>query len=100
MTDITGENIDNWCPNINDCPDIEIDRECDKYKGITNADRIRNMTNEELAEWLHNITQFYKDDDVEQLEPMVSIYDLDKELDIIVRDSYGDLLEWLQKEVE
>ena len=67
---------------------------------MTNGDKIRAMTDEELAEWLHNITQYYEDDDVEQLEPMVSIYDLDKKQDIEVRDSYGDLLGWIRKEVE
>lgn len=61
----------------------------------TNADRIRSMTDEELAEWMHNITQF---DDSGQ-GPMVCIYDLDRKEDIEMPDSYGDLLEWLQKEV-
>lgn len=41
-----------WCYVINDCPDIEFERECNKYDGKTNADRIRRMTDEELAEFL------------------------------------------------
>lgn len=61
----------------------------------TNADRIRNMTDEELAEWLHNIAQ-YEDADG---EPLVSIYDLDKKEEVELYDSYGNLLEYLQKEV-
>ena len=60
-----------------------------------NADRIRNMTDEELAEWIHNISH-----DNEAEEPNVCIYDLDQEKEIVLYDSYGDLLEWLQAEVE
>ena len=62
---------------------------------MTNADRIRNMTDEELAEWIHNISH-----DNEAGEPNVCIYDLDKEEEIVLYDSYGDLLEWLQAEVK
>lgn len=62
----------------------------------TNADIIRSMTDEELAEWIHNIAQYH---DSEQ-EPMVSIYDLDRKVEIEIHDSYGDLLKWLQKEVD
>ena len=54
------------------------------------------MTNEELAEWIHNITQYYD----EEQEPTVSIYDLDTKKDTELHDSYGDLLKWLQSEVE
>lgn len=61
---------------------------------MTKADKIRSMSDEELAEWLHNITQFEED-----VEPMISIYNLDTEKDETLHDSYGDLLEWLQKEV-
>lgn len=61
----------------------------------TNADRIRNMSDEELAEWIHNISH-----DNEAEEPNVCIYDLDQEKEIVLYDSYGDLLEWLQAEVK
>ena len=68
-----------------------------EFEPITNADRIRKMTDEELAEWLHNICHFYDgpDDDV-----MVSIYNLDKKCEEEIRDSYGDLLNWLRGAVE
>lgn len=52
MTDITGEKIGNWCPKINDSPDIEIERECEYCNAMTNGDKIRNMTDEELADFL------------------------------------------------
>ena len=63
-------------------------------KRITNGDRIRSMTDEELAEWMHNMVDFEKDE-----EPMRSIYNLDTEETEEIYDSYGDLLEWLQKGV-
>lgn len=61
----------------------------------TNADRIRNMSDEELADWLHNMCDFEKDE-----EPYKSIYNLDTEQEDEIRDSYGDLLNWLQSEAE
>ena len=39
----------NWCPIIDDCPDPEASRDCDKHETMTNADRIRAMSDEELA---------------------------------------------------
>ena len=60
-----------------------------------NADRIRNMSDEELAEWIHNMCEFEKDE-----EPYRSIYNLDTEQEEEIHGSYGDLLEWLQSETE
>lgn len=64
-------------------------------KRQTNADRIRNMSDEELADWLHNMCDFEKDE-----EPYKSIYNLDTEKEEEIHDSYGDLLNWLQSEAE
>lgn len=66
---------------------------CDSKQ--TNADRIRNMSDEELAEWIHNMCEFEKDE-----EPYRSIYNLDTEKEEEIHDSYGDLLNWLQSEAE
>lgn len=41
-----------WCYEINDSPDIEMERECSKYHGKTNGDRVRRMNDEELAVFL------------------------------------------------
>lgn len=61
----------------------------------TNADRIRNMSDEELAEWITNIC------DIERHEKLYkSIYNLDTKQEEEIRDSCGDLLKWLQSEVE
>lgn len=57
---------------------------------LTNADRIRSMTDEELAEWLHNIQPFEKNDDY-----YISMAG-EGEQEIYIRDSYGDILEWMK----
>ena len=62
---------------------------------MTKAEIIRNMTDEELAEWLTNMCDFEKDG-----EPYKSIYNLDTEKEEEIHDSYGDLLKWLQSKAE
>lgn len=41
-----------WCVHKLDSPDPDLDRECKDYMQITNADRIRAMSDEELAKLL------------------------------------------------
>lgn len=48
-----GISVGRWCVEKSDSPDIECERICDKYVPMTNADRIRNMADEELAEFLY-----------------------------------------------
>ena len=99
MTDITGEKIGNWCPKINDSPDIEIERECKYCDTMTNADRIRNMTDEELAEHIlstpayETCIKFCKN-----REECCEIMDMDN--DVPEEWCKQCLLEWLQKEVQ
>lgn len=38
-----------WCDKVSDSPDENMDRECVHFRQITNADRIRSMSDEELA---------------------------------------------------
>lgn len=64
-------------------------------KKETNADMIRNMSYEEFVEWIDNMCDFEKNE-----EPYKSIYNLDKEKEEEIHDSYGDLLKWLQSEAE
>lgn len=66
-----------------------------KSDNHTNADKIRHMSDEELAEWLTNMCDFEKNE-----EPYKSIYNLDTEKEEEIHDSYGDLLKWLQSEAE
>ena len=80
--------------------DIETAIEIVKAGGIvsvskpkTNADRIRSMPDEELADWISNMCNFKKDDELYK-----SIYNLDTEKEEEIPDSYGDLLNWLQSE--
>lgn len=41
-----------WCSLIDDCPHEDIERDCEHYSPMTNADRIRRMTDNELAEFI------------------------------------------------
>lgn len=81
------------CQHNSNSRDNEPCCRCDSRQ--TNADRIRNMSDEELADWLHNMCEFEKDE-----EPYRSIYNLDTEQEEEIHDSYGDLLKWLQSEAE
>lgn len=47
-----------WCGNIADSPDLDIERDCDHYSPMTNADRIRSMTDEELADFLVTVETY------------------------------------------
>ena len=38
-----------WCETIDDSPDEDFERCCDVYEKMTNADRIRSMSDEDLA---------------------------------------------------
>ena len=50
--------VGKWCPKINDSPHLDADRDCEHYKAMTNADRIRSMTDEELAGYLPMVADF------------------------------------------
>ena len=61
----------------------------------TNAERIRNMTDEELAKLLTNVCNAEENE-----EHYKSIYNSDTRQEEEIHDSYGDLLKWLQSEAE
>ena len=42
----------NWCEKVSDSPDENMERECVHFRHTTNADRIRAMSDEELAKLL------------------------------------------------
>ena len=52
--------VGKWCPKVNDSPHVEIERECEYYKRMTQADRIRSMSDEELAEFLCKVKSDYQ----------------------------------------
>lgn len=47
-----------WCSLIDDCPQEEIERNCENYAPMTNADRIRSMTDDELADFLVTVESY------------------------------------------
>lgn len=53
--------VGKWCPKISDSPDVEAERKCGYYKCMTQGDRIRSMSDEELAEWIamHDMETYY-----------------------------------------
>ena len=44
-----------WCKRKADSPDPDLLRDCQYYRGPTNADRIRDMTDEELNDFIEQL---------------------------------------------
>ena len=44
--------MDDWCENVNDSPCPDLNRDCPHFCQQTNADRIRAMSDEDLARWI------------------------------------------------
>ena len=64
---------------------------CDSRQ--TNADRIRNMSDEELAIFIHNVSAYSEDE-----EPIIDV--CIRETHTTLYNGYVDILEWLQSEAE
>ena len=47
--------VNDWCEKVIDSPDPDMQRDCQHFREKTNADRIRSMSDEELATHLHDI---------------------------------------------
>ena len=62
-------------------------------KKETNADRIRNMSDEELARFIQNISVYSEDE-----EPIIDV--CIRETHTTLYNDYVDILEWLQSEAE
>lgn len=45
--------VNGWCEKVIDSPDPDMQRDCQHFREKTNADRIRAMSDEELANVLH-----------------------------------------------
>lgn len=65
----------------------------DKYTRMTNADIVRSMTNDELAEFLNNVHIYMNDE-----ESMLSLLIEDKRVN--VGWNYEDIVEWLESEID
>lgn len=48
-----------WCVCTDDSPVLDMERDCEHYKPMTRADRIRSMTDEELAEFIINFDNHF-----------------------------------------
>lgn len=48
--------VGKWCPKINDSPHEELERDCEHYQCMTNADRISAMSVDEMTEFIYRIT--------------------------------------------
>ncbi len=79
--------VGKWCPKINDSPHLDADRECEHYKAMTNADRIRSMTDEELLDFICSI-ETYDEGNAKTIEGGVAMC------------SVAEVEQWLRKEVE
>lgn len=44
-----------WCDNVNDSPDMDMERECGCFESATHADIIRRTSDEELAAFLERV---------------------------------------------
>ena len=44
--------VNDWCEKVIDSPDPDMQRDCQHFREKTNADRIRAMSDEELAKLL------------------------------------------------
>ena len=77
-----------WCEKIVDSPDPEEARDCNYFREMNNADRIRAMSDEELALWI------------------CGVYDIEEEngkfINGIIIPGYAphDIEEWLQQPAE
>lgn len=90
---ITEDEIYSWVINKQERTIERIKKDVQSTE--TNADRIRNMSDDELAEWLTNMCDIERHE-----EPYKSIYNLNTSHEEEIHDSYGDLLKWLQSEAE
>lgn len=54
--DKVGERV--WYGNIADSPVLDMEMDCEYYVPQTNADRIRSMTDEELADFLVTVETY------------------------------------------
>ena len=86
--------VGKWCPKVNDSPHVEIERECEYYKRMTQADRIRSMSDEELAGSRVDRIDFYTKSDIpEYIGDFAGIANS-------IEEAIALEIKWLQSEVE
>ena len=80
--------VNDWCEKVIDSPDPDMQRDCRYFCEKTNADRIRSMSDEELAEQLIQ----YRDD--------WGDYCTNKGCDATQKEAVKAETEWLQQPAE
>ena len=78
--------VNDWCEKVIDSPDQDMQRDCQHFREKTNADHIRAMSDEELAEMLWKTGRNYR---AVCADPVV---DHDEQC--------AELVKWLQQPVE
>lgn len=56
-----------WCDKVHDSPDHDLIRDCQHYRTLTHADRIRSKSDEELAEFFGTLPCCPPGEDLEEL---------------------------------
>lgn len=79
-----------WCFRINDNPDVDEERKCKYYEVANNSDMIRKMTDEELAEFIKDLSEHC----------LAGIGEVNCSNQITCENCKITALNWLQKEVE
>ena len=85
-----------WCDMVVDSPDENAERECCTYERMTNADKIRSMSDEELEEFIDKVNSTCI---VNALggDTLCDYGDVDC---MECKDKFGGIHKWLQSEVE
>ena len=94
MSNENDEIVGKWCPKTNDSPDVESERECEHFKRMTQADRIRSFSDEELAVSRVDRIDFYTKSDIPEY-----IGDFEGIANGI-EEAIALEIKWLQSEVE
>ena len=80
--------VNDWCEKVIDSPDQDMQRDCQYFCEKTNADKIREMSDEELAKYLYQMQKNI-------LRYVAIVIGYSEEFDFA--DEAPDLLEWLQQ---
>ena len=87
--------VNGWCEKVIDSPDPDMKRDCQHFREKTNADRIRDMSDDELAVWLVEKTVYQ-----ESAFSCPSYLNFLTELDDTKESAIKGTAEWLQQPVE
>ena len=86
--------VGKWRTKIHDSPDIDMERECEHFKRMTQADRIRSFSDEELAVSRVDRIDFYTKSDIpEYIGDFAGIANS-------IEEAIALEIKWLQQEVE